>query len=173
MPDNLRMRIEPLDTAKHDRAAFSSGVSQCDNYLRLTAGKLTRAGHVRMFVMTPDGHKIVGYYALNAHAVSYTELPSQFARDRPASGAIPVAFIAMIAVDATEQGKGYGADLLADALKRIAEARKSLGISIAMLDVLDDGDGTAIARRLALYRTYGFQALDELPLRMWVSVKGI
>jgi ribosomal protein S18 acetylase RimI-like enzyme len=173
MLDNLRMRIEPLDTAKHDRAAFSSGVSQCDNYLRLTAGKLTRAGHVRMFVMTPDGHKIVGYYALNAHAVSYTELPSQFARDRPASGAIPAAFIAMIAVDRGEQGKGYGGDLLADALKRIAEARRSLGVSIALLDVLDDGDAAAVKRRLALYASYGYRPLAERALRMWISVKGM
>jgi ribosomal protein S18 acetylase RimI-like enzyme len=173
MPENPRIRIEPLDAAKHDRASFSSGVLQCDNFIRLTAGKLTRAGHIRTFVMTPDGQTIIGYYAVNAHSISYTELPLQFARDRPASGAIPVAFIAMIAVDATVQGMGYGGDLLSDALKRIAEARRSLGVSIAMLDVLDDGHAVAVARRLALYRSYGFKALDKHPLRMWVSVKGV
>jgi ribosomal protein S18 acetylase RimI-like enzyme len=173
MPDKPRTIIEPLDTARHDRASFSSGVSQCDNFIRLTAGKLSKAGHIRTFVMTPDGKKITGFYALNAHSIDYRELPAQFARDRPASGAIPAAFIAMIAVDASEQSKGYGGDLLADALKRIAEARMSLGVSIAVLDVLDDGDAKAVAQRLRLYRTYGFQTLDKHPLRMWVSVKGI
>jgi ribosomal protein S18 acetylase RimI-like enzyme len=165
--------IEPLDASRHDRESFSSGVSQCDNFIRLTAGKLSKAGHTRVFVMTPDSRKIVGYYALNAHSIDYSELPSQFARDRPASGAIPAAFIAMIAVDRGEQGKGYGGDLLADALKRIAEARRSLGVSIALLDVLDDGDAASVKRRLALYASFGFRPLAERALRMWISVKGM
>lgn len=164
--------IEPLDTARHDRAAFSSGVGQCDNFLRLTAGKLSKAGHTRVFVMTPDGVRIIGYYALNAHSIDYRELAAQFARDRPSSGFIPAVFIAMIAVDRNEQSKGYGGDLLADAFNRIAEAQRSIGVSIAMLDVLDDGDQAAVARRAALYAAYGFQPLAERPLRMWISVRG-
>jgi ribosomal protein S18 acetylase RimI-like enzyme len=173
MAGNPPTDIEPLDTARHDRASFSSGVSQCGNFLRLTASKLTKAGHIRTFVMTPDGIKIIGFYALNAHSIDYRELPASFARDRLASGFIPAAFIAMIAVDKSERGKGYGGDLLADALRRIAEARRSLGVSIAVLDVLDDGDGEAVARRLALYASYGFQPLAERALRMWISVKGM
>jgi GNAT superfamily N-acetyltransferase len=173
MAGNPPTDIEPLDTARHDRASFSSGVSQCDNFLRLTAGKLTKAGHIRTFVMTPDGIKIIGFYALNAHSIDYRELPASFARDRPANGFIPAAFIAMIAVDRSERGKGYGGDLLADALKRIAEARHSLGLSIAVLDVLDNGDEKAVERKLALYTSYGFQPFAARPLRMWISVKGI
>jgi GNAT superfamily N-acetyltransferase len=173
MPDSPRMIIEPLDTARHDRASFSSCVSQCDNFIRLTAGKLGKAGHVRTFVMTQDGRKLAGFYALNAHSIDYRDLPSEFARNRPASGSIPAAFVAMIAVDKGEQGKGYGGDLLADALKRIAQAQQSVGVSIAVLDVLDDGDARAVARRLALYASYGFQPFAERPLRMWISVRGI
>ncbi len=173
MPERASLILEPLDTARHDRAAFSSGVSQCDNFIRLTAGKLSKAGHVRTFVLTADSAKIIGFYALNAHAIDYRELPPQFARDRPASGSIPAAFIAMIAVDKREQGKGYGGDLLADALKRIAEARRSLGLSVAVMDVLDDGDSRAVARRLALYESYGFRPFASKPLRLWISVRGL
>lgn len=114
----------------------------------------------------------MGYYALNAHSIDYRELAAQFARDRPSSGFIPAVFIAMIAVDRNEQGKGYGGDLLSDALNRIAEAQRSIGVSIAMLDVLDDGDETAVTRRAALYAAYGFQPLAERPLRMWISIRG-
>jgi ribosomal protein S18 acetylase RimI-like enzyme len=171
--DSPRFLIEPLDTLRHDRTTFSSGVSQCDNFIKFTAGKLVKAGHVRTFVMTPDGRKIAGFYALNAHCIDYQHLPERYAKDRPASGSIPAAFIAMIAVDADEQGKGYGGDLLADALKRIAEARKSLGVSIAVLDVLDDGDTVAVARRHGLYKSYGFESFAGQPLRMWISVKGL
>jgi GNAT superfamily N-acetyltransferase len=170
MQDHPRKIIEPLDTARHDRASFSSGVSQCDNFIRLTAGKLGKAGHVRTFVMTADGAKIIGYYALNAHSIDYRDLPSEFARNRPASGSIPTAFIAMIAVEKRQQGKGYGGDLLADALKRIARAQQSIGLSIAVLDVLDDGDSEGVARRLALYATYGFRPFAERPQRMWIPV---
>jgi len=35
--------IEPLDKAKHDRAAFASGVEQVDRYLRETASRLMKA----------------------------------------------------------------------------------------------------------------------------------
>lgn len=165
--------VEPLDTTRHDRASFFSGVSQCDNFLRLTAGKLSKAGHSRVFVMTPDGRKIIGYYALNAYSIDYRELPVPFARERPVSGFIPAAFIAMIAVDQGEQGKGYGGDLLANALRRISEAQQYIGLSVAVLDVLDDGDAAAVERRMRLYRSYGFQSFAERPLRMWISVTGL
>lgn len=43
--------IEPLDPAKHDRAAFSCGITQVDNFFRRTANKLAKADNVRTFVM--------------------------------------------------------------------------------------------------------------------------
>lgn len=168
-----RVTIEPLDPARHDRASFSSGVSQCDNFLRLTASKLSKAGHVRTFVLTADCKKILGYYALNAHSIDYQELAPSFAKHRPSSGSIPAAFIAMIAVDRSEQNNGYGGLLLADALKRIAKASQSLGISIMVLNVLDDGDEMAIKRRLALYKSYGFTPVANQPLRLWISLGSI
>ena len=60
---------------------------------------------------------------------------------RAGIGSMPEALIAMITVDRCGQSKRYGGCLLDDALKRIAEARRSLGVSIAVLDVLDDGRG--------------------------------
>lgn len=53
----------------------------------------------------------------------------------------------MVAMDKCEQGKGYSGGLLADALKPVAAARRSLGVSIAVLDVRDDGDARAVKRR--------------------------
>jgi len=43
--------IEPLNPIKHDRAAFSCGVAQVDNFFRRTASKLTKADNLRTFVM--------------------------------------------------------------------------------------------------------------------------
>lgn len=44
--------IEPFDPAKHDRAAFSCGIVQVDNYFQKTANKLAQADNVRLYVMT-------------------------------------------------------------------------------------------------------------------------
>jgi GNAT superfamily N-acetyltransferase len=161
--------IESFDAKRHDRSGFTCGVGKADNFLKLTSKKLSRSGHVRLFVATNDGASIAGFYALNAHSISYHELPPEFARDRPSSGWIPAAYIAMIAVAKAEQGKGIGRMLLVDALKRVADASRNVGMSITMLDILDDGDEKAIAARQRLYGSFGFRSFVANPLRMWVS----
>lgn len=168
-----RFVIEPFDPERHDRAAFSCGVDQIDNYFKKTANKLAKADNVRFFVMTaPDGG-VIGFYALNAHAVDYNDLPKSYARTRPAHGSVPAAYISMIARDRRYAGGGYGGDLLVDALKRIAAAADDIGIAVVMLDVLDCGDPDRVARRKALYESYGFQALPSQALRLYLPVRTV
>ena len=130
--------IELLDPERHDRDNFSCGVETVDNYFRKTANKLARAGNARVYVMTSEKGDVIGFYALNAHSVDFTELPSRYARTRPSHGAIPAAFISMIGVDQRYAGQGYGGDLLADALLRIAQAAERIGIAVVILDILDE-----------------------------------
>jgi ribosomal protein S18 acetylase RimI-like enzyme len=170
-PEDAKLTvIEPLDPAKHDRAAFSCGITQVDNFFRRTANKLTKAGNVRTFVMVGPGGELIGFYATSAHAIDYTELPDRFARNRPAHGCIPAAYISMIGVDRRFQGRGYGGDLLVDCLMRLASAADALGIAVVMLDVLDCGDPEKVAKRLALYTSYGFEPLPSNGLRLFLSM---
>lgn len=162
--------IEPLDPANHDRAAFSCGVEQVDNFFRRTANKLIKAGNVRTFVMVSPGGELIGFYAANAHAIDYTELPERFARTRPFHGSIPAAYISMIGVDRRFQGRGYGSHLLVDCLTRLASAADTLGIAVVMLDVLNCGDPERVAKRLALYTSYGFEPLASNPLRLFLPM---
>lgn len=162
--------IEPLDPAKHDRAAFSCGVEQVDNFFRKTANKLAKADNLRVFVMVSPGGELIGFYALNAHALEYGDLPAKYARNRPGHGQIPAAYISMIGVDKRFAGKGYGGDLLVDALTRIARAADDLGIAVVMLDVLDCGDADLVQRRLKLYTGYGFVPLPSRPLRLFLPI---
>ena len=165
--------IEPFDPARHDRSGFSCGVEGVDNYFKKTANKLAEAGNVRLFVMVSADQALIGFYAINAHAVHYQDLPKCFARGRPGHGSIPAAFIAMIGRDVRFSGAGFGADLLVDALRRIAQAADSLGIAIALLDVLDCGDPHRTARRQVLYESYGFQPLSSNPNRLFLPLKAI
>jgi ribosomal protein S18 acetylase RimI-like enzyme len=162
--------IEPLDPAKHDRAAFSCGVEQVDNFFRKTANKLARAGNLRVFVMVSPAGELIGFYALNAHAIDYSELPANHARTRPGHGQIPAAYISMIGVDTCFSGKGYGGDLLVDALTRIVRAADDIGISVVILDVLDCGNADLVQRRLKLYISYGFTPLPSQPLRLFLPI---
>ena len=162
--------IEPLDPARHDRAAFSCGITQVDNFFRRTASKLTKADNVRTFVLIAPEGELIGFYATNAHAIGYTELPGQFARNRPAHGNIPAAYISMIGVDQRFQGRGYGGDLLIDCLTRLAGVADALGMAVVVLDVLDCGDPEKVAKRLALYTSYGFEPLPSNRLRLFLPM---
>lgn len=165
--------IEALDTAKHDRNGFSCGVAQVDNYFKQTANKLSKANNVRTFVMVSPEGDLMGFYAINAHAVDYIELPKKFARDRPTHGNIPAAYISMIGVDDRHQGSGYGGDLLIDCLIRLLQASNVLGIAVVILDVLDCGDSHKVTKRLALYEGYGFKPLPSNRLRLFLPIETI
>lgn len=145
-------------------------MAQVDNFLQRTAGKLTRADNLRTFVLLDADDTLIGFYAVNAHAVNYASLPARFARDRPKHGGIPAAFIAMIGVDRRFQGRGHGGNLLVDCLRRIVRAADSLGIAVILLDVLDCGDPRQVERRRALYGAYGFQPLASDPLRLFLPI---
>ncbi len=173
MTDIARTPIEPFDPDRHDRAAFSCGVEQVDNFFRKTANKLAKADNLRIFVMTAPGGGLIGFYALNAHAVDYADLPAKYARTRPGHGRIPAAYIAMIGVDTRFAGQGFGGDLLVDALGRIAGAADQLGIAVVMLDVLDCGNPVLVGKRLKLYARYGFAPLASQPLRMFLPMATI
>lgn len=162
--------IEPFDPERHDRAAFSCGVEQVDNYFQRTANKLAKANNVRLYVLVDPSGSVIGFYALNAHAVSYTDSPAKFARTRPSLGNIPAAYISMIGRDKKFRGGGYGGDMLVDALRRIAGVADAIGVAVVMLDVLDCGEPDRVARRKALYESYGFQPLVSNPLRMFLPV---
>lgn len=165
--------IEPFDPARYDRAGFSCGVSAVDNHFQKTAKKLAEAGNVRLFVMVSADQALIGFYAINAHAVDYRDLPKRFARARPGNGTIPAAFIAMIGRDQRYSGAGFGADLLVDALRRIAQAADSFGLAVPQLDVLDCGDPERTARRQALYESSGFQPLPSNPTRLFLPLNAI
>ena len=160
----------PFDPELHDRAAFSCGVEQVDNYFKKTANKLAKADNVRLYVRCGDDGKVQGFYAINSHAVHFTELPKKYAHTKPNHGSIPAIYISMIGRDESCRGQGVGDVLLADALKRIVSAADTVGVAVIMLDVLDCGDPGAVAFRKTTYERYGFQSLPSNELRMFLPI---
>lgn len=169
-PSPPRGTIEPFDPARHDRTAFSCGVDQVDNFFRKTANKLVKADNLRVFVMVAALGQVIGFYAINAHRIDYAELPEKYARNRPRHGSIPAIYISMIGVDARFAGHGYGGDLLADCLIRIARIADDLGVAVVMLDVLDCGNPELVEKRKRLYMGYGFMSLPTNDMRLFLPL---
>lgn len=123
-------------------------------------------------MLVEDGAgSILGYYALNAHALeTIDDPPPAMARHAPRSGSIPAVYLSMIAVDKRQQGRGFGRLLLADALKQAAAAADHIGIKAVILDVIEDGGPEVAERRHAFYRAIGFQPFPSRPTRLFIGI---
>jgi len=163
--------IEPFDPSKHDRTAFSCGVSRLDNFLKASARKQQRDDFTRIWVaVRPQGNSVIGYYAINSHSLLAEGAPEQLTKNAPRHGQIPAAYLSMICVNKAEQGGGIGSALLIDALQRIAKASQQLGIAAIILDILDDDGPQAAERRRKFYESMQFQSFPSQPLRMFLPI---
>ena len=166
-----RVSKEPFEAGRHERADFSCGVARLDNFLRLSARKQQKDGFTRVFVAVAEGSsRILGYYALNTHAVGIAELGRNHPRRAPSSASLPALYLSMIAVDKTQQGKGMGTDLLVDALLRACRVSKEVGLKLVILDVINDGGDQAFQRRKEFYRRMGFESFRDSPERMFMTI---
>jgi GNAT superfamily N-acetyltransferase len=120
-------------TAEHDVAAFVCGNPVLDDWLKQRALK-NESRFSRTYVVCGDG-RVVGYYCIAAGAVERAAMPGRLRRNAPDS--VPVSVIGRLAVDEACKGRGLGADLLADALRRIPVASQSIGIGAVLVQAKD------------------------------------
>jgi hypothetical protein len=121
-------------TAAHDAAGFECGEPILDEWLRRRA-LASEGRHARTYVACA-GDAIAGFHALAAGAVERGGVPGRLRRNAPE--AIPVVVIARLAVDRRHAGRGLGADLLLDALRRIAGAAETIGVGAVLVQAKSD-----------------------------------
>lgn len=158
------LRIERLDPRVHDRTAFDCGEASLNGYLRELAGQHLRDGIATTQVLIDDKtrSRIVGFYTLAAAQVSLDELQTADRRRLPRYP-IPAARLARLAVSRDEQGRGLGASLLQDAVKRCLALRSDLGVRVLVVDALNDGAA-------AFYRLYGFRNTSVSALTLYLPL---
>lgn len=148
-----RLRIEPLDRANHDRAAFSCGVERINNFLKSTAARQADDDYTKVYVaVEPPSNRILGYYALCAHAIDIGTLQEEDRKRMPRYPTIPAIYLSMIAVDESVRNRGLGTFLMADVLTRCASVADKIGCHFVVLDAIDEN-----AARI--YRRIGFHDL--------------
>jgi GNAT superfamily N-acetyltransferase len=121
-------------TSEHDVSGFDCGEPALNDWLQHRALK-NESRFSRTYVVC-EGDRVVAYFCILAGAVARTAAPSKVRRNAPDT--IPVSVIGRLAVSCGHAGKGLGADLLADALRRIALASQSIGIAAVLVHAKDE-----------------------------------
>lgn len=121
-------------TAEHDLSGFDCGEPALNDWLRHRALK-NESRFSRTYVAC-EGNRVVAYFCISAGAVERAAAPGKVRRNAPDT--IPVSVIGRLAVSLDHAGKGLGADLLSDALRRIAVASQSIGIGAVLVHAKDE-----------------------------------
>jgi GNAT superfamily N-acetyltransferase len=121
-------------TANHDLEEFDCGEPALNHWLKQRALK-NESRFSRTYVVCDDNH-VVAYFCISAGAVERSAAPGRLRRNAPDS--IPVSVIGRLAVSASYAGRGLGADILSDALRRIAVASQSIGIGAVLVQAKDE-----------------------------------
>jgi GNAT superfamily N-acetyltransferase len=154
--------IEPLDTRRHGRDGFCSGVPELDRYLLARASQDARRRVAAPFVLVlPPSQSVVGYYTLSNATVLAAELPTEVTKRLPRYPLLPATLLGRLAVDERHRGAGLGTLLLLNALRRAL--RSEVASMAVLVDAKDEGAA-------AFYRRHDFQHLPDHPRRMFLPM---
>jgi ribosomal protein S18 acetylase RimI-like enzyme len=156
----LEIVIEPLGK-HHDRARFSCGQPDLDDWFRSRASQDEKRNVARVFVAVSPDLGVLGFYSLSSLSLSLESLPEDIARKLPRYGAIPAALIGRLARDERARGRGVGELLLADAVQRILGAGRSVAVFAIVVDAKDE-------RAAEFYRGFGFRVFPLQPRRLFL-----
>jgi len=121
-------------TADHDLADFDCGEPVLNDWLKHRALK-NESRFSRTYVVR-DGNAVAAYFCIAAGSVERTAAPGKVRRNAP--DVIPVSVIGRLAVSRAYAGRGLGADMLSDALRRIAVASQSIGMGAVLVQAKDE-----------------------------------
>ncbi len=153
-----------LDGQRHDRAGFSCGVAELDDYLRRRVGQHQRDGIATTHVLIDDAEpaRILGYCSLSAAQLHLQEMREQDRRRLPAYP-VPAIRVGRLAVSQTQQGKGYGQLLLGHAVNLTAAVRQTMGVRVLIVDAKDAKGATS-------YQGFGFRCTTSTALTLYLPV---
>lgn len=156
-------RIIKLDKS-HATAAFDCGSAPLNVYLQRHAMTNQGAGGAQTYAAVLE-ERVLGYYSLGAASVEYDAATERMKKGL-ARHPIPVLLLARLAVDRSWQGRGLGAGLLLDALRRVVAAAEIVGIRAVLVHAKNDA-----ARRF--YEHFDFDPSPVDPLQLFLLVKEI
>lgn len=146
----------------HELSAFRCGNDALDDWLRYRALK-SEGRSARTYVVARGG-EVIGYYCLSTGAARRADVPSKLARNMPDT--VPLILIGRLAIDAKHHGKGLGAALLRDALRRSVQLAEIAGARAVIVHAIDES-------ALAFYVKYGFTEFPTGTRAMFLPIETI
>jgi predicted GNAT family N-acyltransferase len=161
----VQYRIEALGE-HHNRTDFSCGVDALDRYLQKQASQDASKHAAAVFVATPDGTTIAGFYTLSAHVIRLADLPENVAKKLPRYPNVPATLLGRLAVSTRFRGRNLGQLLLLDAFKRVVASSRDVASAAVVVDAKEDQ-----ARQF--YLRHDFIPLPSQPNRLFYPVRTI
>ena len=150
--------------AKHDRTSFDCGNEALNRFIQLHALQGQQAGISQTYAAV-EGKRIAGFHTLVVGQVMHDQAPERLARGLPRFP-VPVVILARLAVDNGWQGKGLGAALVKDAMRRVLQAADIAGVRAMVVHAKD-----ALAQ--SFYEPLGFLPFPGKPLTLYRLLKDI
>lgn len=142
---------------EHDSTGFDCGHKALNTFIQLHALPGQRANISQTYVAAID-LRIIGYHTLVVGEVAYDAAPERLAKGLP-HYPVPVLLLARQAVDRTCKGKGLGAALVLDAMRRALQVADVAGVR-ALLVHTKDGEAKSF------YAHLGFEPFPGEPLTL-------
>ena len=160
--------IEPFDKRKHDRAAFSCEHEALVTYLQQQANQDIRKHVAAVFILTPDGRKIAGYYSLSQYALDLGDIPDELLKKlgSPKYPLLPATLIGRLARGLDFRGRGVGELLLMSALEKALVHSREIASFAVVVDAKDN-------HARSFYAHYGFIDLPDQANRLFLPMTTI
>lgn len=149
---------------EHDPSAFDCRHKALNTFIRLHALPGQRANSSQTYVAAV-GPTIVGYHTLVVGDVAYEDAPERLAKGLPRHP-VPILLLARLAVDRTWQGKGLGAALVADAMRRTLQVADIAGVRALLVHAKDEA-------AKSFYTHLGFEQFLGEPLILYRLLKDL
>ena len=158
-----RLRIEKL-TRHHALEGFDCGEPALDRFLARFAWGSQQASASQTYLALADD-RVVGFYSLVVGEVRCDAAPERLTKGL-ARHPVPLLLIARLAVHRGWQGRGLGAGLLKDAMRRTVQAAGIVGIRALAAHAKDEPAA-------AFYRRFDFLPSPTDPLHLFMLVKDL
>jgi GNAT superfamily N-acetyltransferase len=157
------LRIEKLQHS-HQVDEFDCGREALNRFLARYALQNQRAEASQTYVaLARDA--VAGYYTLVVGQVEYDAAPERLTKGL-ARYPVPIMLLARLAIAITWQGKGLGAGMLKDAMRRTTQAADIAALRAFAVHAKDD-------EARAYYEHFGFSPLPSDPYHLFRLLKDI
>lgn len=166
--EKQKFRFEPLDKKVHNRAAFSCEHEALNVYLKEKASQEVQKRVAAVYVLTPDGNTVAGYYTLSQYTIEPGELPDEAAKRLRLSkyDKLPATLLGRLARSKEFRGAGLGDILLMGALEKALLHSRNIASLAVVVDAKDE-------KARNFYLSYGFVDLPDHPNRLFMPMQTI